>query len=196
MQAAALHKAVSTFLETSKQTFFKVYAQGITKISEVTQKVANFAKPQVKERPCAFCDKEVINRQCVLEDRDFYLLADYAPIMPGHLLVVAKRNVERFEELTDLEFVQYGRLVQRVKVAFHDVFEADDYIILQKNGKSAGQTVPHMHVHLIPTKAAYSRIVGEVKTLFRIVFGARSGNDEALKKTVEQFRAHFHWQSS
>jgi len=58
--------------------------------------------------------------------------------------------VERFTDLTEEEIVAIYQEIKWVDEKISAHFETDSYIILQKNGSSAGQTVPHLHFHYIP----------------------------------------------
>ena len=101
---------------------------------------------------CAFCDPAVITAQEFYEDDFVAALYTHRPIFPGHCLVIPKRHVERFEELSDAEILQIGCVIKKVNIAVQKVFATQDYLLLQKNGYSVGQTVPHVHFHYIPRK--------------------------------------------
>ena len=109
---------------------------------------------------CAFCDPKVLDRQKFYEDDLVLALYTHKPILPGHCLVLPKRHVERFEVLTDSEITQIGRVIKKVDQAVTKVFGTSSYILLQKNGIEAGQSVPHVHVHYIPRKEGDSSTFG------------------------------------
>jgi len=102
---------------------------------------------------CAFCDQEVLDRQKFYEDDLVIALFSHRPIYPGHSLVIPKRHVERLEELTDAEATRIHQVIRKVNSATRSVFETSAYLVLQKNGVEVGQTVPHVHFHLIPRKS-------------------------------------------
>ena len=102
---------------------------------------------------CAFCDPSVLKRQTFYEDELVLALYTHKPVLPGHCLVIPKRHVERFEQLTDEEITQMGRVIKKVNEAVVKVFDTSAYLLLQKNGPEVGQTVPHVHFHYIPRKA-------------------------------------------
>lgn len=80
--------------------------------------------------------------------------------MPGHCLIIPKRHVERFENLTEEEITHIGIGIQKVNHAVQKVFQISSYLLLQKNGVEAGQTVPHVHVHYIPRKTGECSFFG------------------------------------
>ena len=102
---------------------------------------------------CAFCDPAILSRQTFYEDDLVLALYTHKPILPGHCLIIPKRHVERFEGLTDAEVVEVGHVIKKVNLAVMEVFKTTSYLLLQKNGREVGQTVPHVHFHYIPRKA-------------------------------------------
>ena len=76
----------------------------------------------------------------------------HKPIVAGHFLIVPKRHVERFEDLREDELAEAHALIAKAHHLAHAVHHATGYLLLQKNGKEAGQTVPHVHIHYLPRK--------------------------------------------
>ena len=105
-----------------------------------------------EDQYCAFCDPQVLLRQTFYEGDLVRALCTHKPIYPGHCLVIPKRHVERFEDLTAEEITEIGITIQKVDQAVKKVFHTGPYLLLQKNGKEVGQTVPHVHFHYIPRK--------------------------------------------
>ena len=99
---------------------------------------------------CAFCDQEVLDRQKFYEDDLVLALYTHKPVFPGHCLIIPKRHVERFEQLSDEEVTQMGRIIRKVDQAVMELFKTSSYLLLEKNGREVGQSVPHVHFHYIP----------------------------------------------
>lgn len=108
---------------------------------------------------CAFCDQAVLDNQTFYEDDLVLALYTHKPIFPGHCLIIPKRHVERFEMLTDDEITQIGRVIKKVNRAVEKVFETSSYLLLQKNGREVGQSVPHVHFHYVPRKAGDDSVI-------------------------------------
>lgn len=145
----------------------------------------------IKAVACPFCDPEIIKRQSVLETENFHVLADYAPINYGHMLIVPKKHIERLDEL-DPRFGEELLLLQRrVSRAFKDVLCTQDTTLIEKNGKAAGQSVPHMHFHLIPMKPKKWQTLAHLRVFLRILFGSRAASPEELERVVSEFRDYF-----
>lgn len=97
---------------------------------------------------CLFCnlpDERIID-QCdhTLTVRDGF------PVSPGHTLVIPKRHVATFFDTTEDEQMAISRAIQKARKMLDQEFNPDGYNIGINNGDAAGQTVFHLHVHLIP----------------------------------------------
>lgn len=113
---------------------------------EYTYTVENTYDPS----SCPFCDPGVVDTQQVYESQLFRLFYCLTPAVDGNLLLVPKRHLYRFEELNSEEMVDFHSIMQWIPSLFQTVYGADHYFILQKNGESAGQSVAHIHFHLVP----------------------------------------------
>ncbi len=102
---------------------------------------------------CAFCDPTIIANQTFYEDNLVRGLFSYQPVQPWHCLVVPKRHIERFEEISDAELLATGKALKCINIAIKKLQGPSSYLVLQKNGADVGQTVPHVHVHYIPKPA-------------------------------------------
>jgi histidine triad (HIT) family protein len=101
---------------------------------------------------CPFCSSVVLEGQKFYEDEQTIALCTHRPITPGHVLVISKRHVERFEELTDEESLAITKTVKKVHQAVSKVFGTDPYLLHEKNGPEVGQSVYHVHFHYVPLK--------------------------------------------
>jgi diadenosine tetraphosphate (Ap4A) HIT family hydrolase len=78
---------------------------------------------------------------------------DGFPVNPGHTLIVPRRHVERFFELTAEEQAALWRLLPELKQRLDARHAPAGYNVGLNVGEAAGQTVGHAHVHLIPRYA-------------------------------------------
>ena len=74
------------------------------------------------------------------------------PLLPGHVLVSPRRIVPRFNDLSSAEVQDLFLTVQRVSRMVERVFSASSLNIAIQDGIDAGQSVPHVHAHIIPRK--------------------------------------------
>lgn len=107
-------------------------------------------KSNFSSQNCPFCDSKILNLQSFYEDDLVIALTTHRPIFPGHCLVIPKRHVERFENLSNEEADQIFKVLKKVNSATEKVFSTSSYLLLQKNGWESGQSVPHVHFHYIP----------------------------------------------
>jgi bis(5'-adenosyl)-triphosphatase len=75
------------------------------------------------------------------------------PIVPGHVLVMPERIVTNMEALTDDEYLDLWTSVRRVQRALKDQYHATAFNVAVQDGRAAGQSVPHVHVHILPRTA-------------------------------------------
>lgn len=113
---------------------------------------------------CAFCEGKVLKAQSFYEGAKASAIITYKPAVPGHVLIIPNRHVERFDQLTSEELVEMGEIIQKVDLAVRNLFGNTGYLLLQKNGAEAGQTVPHVHFHYLP------RVEGDSHFLFTLRF--------------------------
>jgi diadenosine tetraphosphate (Ap4A) HIT family hydrolase len=78
------------------------------------------------------------------------VVRDGFPVSKGHTLIIPKRHVGSFFEITDEERADLLVLLNKAKVVIQEEFNPDGYNIGINDGQAAGQTVPHLHMHLIP----------------------------------------------
>ena len=79
-----------------------------------------------------------------------FVIRDAYPISPGHTLIIPNRHVASFFELTDAERRDLLKLVDVAKADVDREFAPQGFNIGINDGAAAGQTVPHVHIHLIP----------------------------------------------
>ncbi|XP_067243573.1 bis(5'-adenosyl)-triphosphatase isoform X1 [Chanodichthys erythropterus] len=82
-----------------------------------------------------------------------FALVNRKPVVPGHVLVCPLRVVERFRDLRPEEVADLFMTTQRVANGIEKHFQASSLTIAIQDGPEAGQTVKHVHVHVLPRKA-------------------------------------------
>jgi Diadenosine tetraphosphate (Ap4A) hydrolase and other HIT family hydrolases len=79
-------------------------------------------------------------------------IVNLRPIVPGHVLVIPKRIVEKLSDLTNEEYDDLWRSVRVVQNVLEMHYNAGGFNVSVQDGKVAGQSVPHVHVHILPRK--------------------------------------------
>ena len=104
---------------------------------------------------CAFCS--LAPGRIILANDLAIAFRDGFPVSPGHTLVIPRRHVGSFFDTTVEERAALFALLDAAKAGVDSEFRPDGYNIGVNDGAAAGQTVPHLHLHLIP------RFVGDKK---------------------------------
>lgn len=78
------------------------------------------------------------------------VVRDAYPVSPGHTLIIPKRHVGSFFELSGDERSELLALLDAAKSNLEQEFKPQAYNIGINDGAAAGQTIPHLHIHLIP----------------------------------------------
>ena len=97
---------------------------------------------------CPFCPPK--EREIIASHALAVAVTDSFPLTKGHSLIVPRRHVASFFELTSDERLAMLGLLDEAKAALDRQHAPDGYNIGINDGTAAGQTVMHVHVHLIP----------------------------------------------
>lgn len=104
----------------------------------------------MNDKTCPFCG--VPASEIVLEDTQCYARWDKFPVTPGHMLIIPKRHVAGYFEITTEEREALWNMVQKAKELLEGLHHPEAYNIGINVGEQAGQTIPHCHIHLIPRR--------------------------------------------
>lgn len=105
-------------------------------------------KSRVAEPPCPFCSPS--SGQLVAEHPLAVVVRDAFPLTPGHSLVIPRRHVASFFDCTAEERAAMMELLDAAKAVLDREHRPAGYNLGLNNGRVAGQTVMHVHLHLIP----------------------------------------------
>lgn len=97
---------------------------------------------------CPFC--ELPAGRIVFSADEAFVIHDAFPVSPGHILVIPRRHIGSFFELTEVERTCMFELLAQAKAELDRSLQPDGFNIGINDGAAAGQTVPHLHLHLIP----------------------------------------------
>ena len=99
---------------------------------------------------CMFC--EILrNQKFVVYENDlvFSILDEY-PVSKGHVLIIPKRHVTDYFEMSKEEKKAMDEAIAWLKERLDHMYHPDGYNLGINNGEAAGQTIMHAHLHLIP----------------------------------------------
>jgi diadenosine tetraphosphate (Ap4A) HIT family hydrolase len=95
---------------------------------------------------CAFCNID----NPILCDNYCDVILDKYPVTKGHCLIIPKRHSENFFECTPEEIDSINELIIKVRTYLEDKYSPTGFNIGMNCGESAGQTIYHTHIHVIP----------------------------------------------
>lgn len=106
---------------------------------------------QWREPACPFCTLPEARKR--MANGSGVVIRDGFPISPGHTLVIPHRHIASFFDLTRQEHDDLLALLELARADVDAEFSPQGYNIGINDGQAAGQTVPHLHIHLIPRYA-------------------------------------------
>jgi len=104
------------------------------------------------DESCIFCKIVAGQLPCfkLFEDEATIAFMDINPVNPGHALAVAKGHWPTVDVIPPDILAAVARTAQRVAKAAMSELKPSGVNLLQSNGEGAGQSVPHLHVHILP----------------------------------------------
>ena len=100
---------------------------------------------------CIFCNKSKLN--IIFEDETFYVIRDAYPVTKDHTLIILNEHDKTYFDLEDKDIVQLNNIIKSQKKSLIDEDNSiTGFNIGINQGESAGQTVMHLHIHLIPRR--------------------------------------------
>ena len=108
-------------------------------------------------KECIFCDGFIDKKNKISENKSCLAFFDEFPVSTGHILIISKRHVSTFFDLTNEEQQDMINLLNKCKKIIDKKYNPDGYNVGLNCGVVAGQSVMHVHMHLIP------RYLGDVE---------------------------------
>lgn len=106
----------------------------------------------MRDENCIFCKiaNGDIPSKILYEDDEFKVILDLGPATKGHALILPKNHYVNLYELPDETASKVMLLAKKMATDMTEKLKCDGFNLVQNNGKAAGQTVFHFHLHLIP----------------------------------------------
>jgi diadenosine tetraphosphate (Ap4A) HIT family hydrolase len=139
---------------------------------------------------CAYCTLPEIKSRKIVDNTFAVAFPTNIPITPGHTLIIPKRCVARYEDLTAEEKSAIEDLRITITTALKKVFNAEGFNFAWNDGKNAGQSVPHFHLHVIQRKTGDAGIFGYEPRQFIYRPGERAiSQEEELQQVRDLIKA-------
>jgi histidine triad (HIT) family protein len=105
---------------------------------------------------CLFCNviEKKIPSDVVYEDEHALAFRDIRPVAPAHVLVVPRKHIAAIHDLTEADVTTIGHVMLAARNVAHQLgLEEAGYRLVINDGDAAGQTVHHIHVHVLGDRA-------------------------------------------
>lgn len=103
---------------------------------------------------CLFCkfNNGEIQVEKVFENENFFVIKDINPQAPIHLLAIVKHHYKTFDEMNDIDKDIFGQIVFEISKHQKQWGIEKGYRLIINQGEYAGQTIPHLHIHILGGK--------------------------------------------
>jgi len=115
-----------------------------------------------------------VTRQAFYRSALSYAIVNLKPIVPGHVLVIPTRPAERLADLTQDEVSSLFRTAQKVGKVIENAYKADALTMACQDGKAAGQSIPHVHIHILPRRFKDDRFGDANDNIYPVIERAES----------------------
>lgn len=106
----------------------------------------------MKKDDCIFCKiaaGEIPSRK-IYEDKDLIAIMDLSPTSKGHSLIIPKEHCTNIYDIDEDIAAKVMKTAKKLATKMTTALNCDGFNLLQNNGETAGQTMFHFHMHLIP----------------------------------------------
>lgn len=137
---------------------------------------------------CSFCEDENLTSRTIYKDDLVVIFPSKYPVVVGHTLVCPARHVERIDDLSEKELKSITHFIVKLKEAMKKALGAEGFNIAFNEGEGAGQSVSHLHIHVLPRKNGDTGIYEYEprKFLYRTDFESRKlPNEKELYEVSE-----------
>jgi len=149
-----------------------------------------YAKGTRPNVACIFCavieNHPQVTSLKVYEEQDLFICLNLYPYNPGHLMIIPRRHVEKFEELTVVERNRMFEVTMMCQKMLSALFSPSGFNVGYNQGDYSGASIKHIHIHIVPryrTELGYIDIIGGTK----IVVEPISVVFELIKNQISDF---------
>ncbi len=99
---------------------------------------------------CALCNEIKQGKNKIYEDEHIYAVIHPKPASPGHMVVFPKKHYQILEQVPDFEVAKLFDVANKLSTAVFESLKVHGTNIIVQNGLAAGQSIPHISLHIIP----------------------------------------------
>lgn len=140
---------------------------------------------------CIYCTDPEIKAREIIRNEYAWAFPTNIPIVSGHVLICPIRCVASFDDLTKEEVSAIFELRKKLKTALTKSFQAEGFNYAWNEGKLAGQSISHFHLHMLPRKTGDTGILEYEPRKFVYRPGDREISPaEELMEVVQEIKKH------
>lgn len=135
---------------------------------------------------CLFCNNKEVELRMIYKDNTVMAFPTNIPITVGHVLVCPVRHISKIDDLLDNEVQAIKNLIIQIKNSLKKSFDAEGFNIAWNEGSVAGQSVDHLHIHIVPRKVGDTGVYKYEPREFLYRPGSRNeSSGEELQEVAE-----------
>jgi bis(5'-adenosyl)-triphosphatase len=100
---------------------------------------------------CPFCNSDVTDL-AFAKKNELYAIYSHAPVVPGHSLIIPAKHLTDLFELSDADYKELFLFARDVIKFLNNFFKTNEFDLSLQQGRNAGQSVDHLHLHILPRK--------------------------------------------
>lgn len=135
---------------------------------------------------CLYCNDKDIKSRVIFEDNLVMVFPTNIPITPGHLLICTKRHISKIDDLSNEELKAIKNLIVRLKNTLTKIFSSEGFNIALNEGQNAGQSIDHLHIHIVPRKTGDTGIYEYEPRKFLYRPGSRNTSPEIELREIAE----------
>jgi bis(5'-adenosyl)-triphosphatase len=108
---------------------------------------------------CPFCLPEILN-SVFAKSENYYAIYNIAPVFPGHSLIIPKEHIVSILDLSESQLIEMTLFAGKVTRLLLRVFKTEGFNWSIQSSESAGQTIEHVHFHIVPRTKGDLKIPG------------------------------------
>ena len=139
---------------------------------------------------CPFCEEGALETRIIFKDNLVVAFPTNIPITPGHILISPNRHVSNIDELTDEELKALRNLIVKIKHSLKKSLYAEGFNIAWNEGEVAGQSVNHLHIHIVPRKMGDTGIHEYDPRKFLYRSGSRNESPDSELREIAKLVRH------
>ncbi len=112
------------------------------------------------DKPCVYCSLPEIKAREIISNELAWAFPTNIPITPGHTLIAPRRCVKALKDLTQEERLAILELADSIMSALRKLYSSEGFNCVWNEGKLAGQSVPHFHLHILSRKEGDTGLLG------------------------------------